>query len=285
MELKEFISSGLLELYITGLTSEEETLQVEQWAEKYPEVSNEIADLQNIMETYALAEAISPDVELKEKILAKIQPDDSVKDKIFSRIQPSNQEPFTVIKPSQTVTKITPIHSIPSYLKWAVAASVILLLGSLIFNYSYYNKYKGTSRELQTAQQELQKQQQIVEETNRDLGVMTDKFAIPVVLNGTENSPEALAKIFWMKNTGDVYVDPTNLPVCPAGKQYQLWAIVDGKPVDAGMIPITVKTENGVIHIQKMKSFGKAQAFAITLEKTGGSPAPTMDQMIVHAKI
>ncbi|MEJ7822841.1 MAG: hypothetical protein WKF85_10995, partial [Chitinophagaceae bacterium] len=96
MELKEIISSGLLELYITGLTSEEETLQVEQWAEQYPEVSNEIAALQNIMETYALAEAVSPDVELKEKILAKIQPDDSVKDKIFSRIQPSNQEPFTV---------------------------------------------------------------------------------------------------------------------------------------------------------------------------------------------
>ncbi len=285
MELKEIISSGLLELYITGLTSDEETLQVEQWAEQYPEVSNEIADLQNIMETYALAEAISPDVELKEKILAKIQPDDSVKDKIFSRIKPSKQQPFTVIKPSQTFPSATPIHSIHSYLKWAVAASVILLLGSLIFNYSYYNKYQSASRELQTAQQELQKQEQIAAAMDKDLHVMTDKFAMPVVLNGTEHSPEALAKIFWMKNTGDVYVDPTNLPVCPVGKQYQLWAIVDGKPVDAGMIPITIETQKGVFHIQKMKSFGKAQAFAITLEKLGGSPAPTMDQMIVHATI
>ena len=62
---------------------------------------------------------------------------------------------------------------------------------------------------------------------------MTDKHALPVVLNGTPKSPEALAKIFWMKNTGQVYIDPSNLPAVPEGKQYQLWAIVDGKPVDA----------------------------------------------------
>jgi len=37
--------------------------------------------------------------------------------------------------------------------------------------------------------------------------------------------------------------------------------------------------------IQKMKSFGKAEAFAITLEKEGGSPTPTMTEMYVMAKI
>jgi anti-sigma-K factor RskA len=34
-----------------------------------------------------------------------------------------------------------------------------------------------------------------------------------------------------------------------------------------------------------MKSFGKVDAFAITLEKEGGSPTPTMDEMIVSAKM
>ena len=114
-----------------------------------------------------------------------------------------------------------------------------------------------------------------------DVSVMTNKFAQPVVLSGTDKAPDAVAKIFWMKNTGQVYVDPTNLPQVPAGKQYQLWAIVDGKPLDAGMI----KTEKGIYHIQKMKSFGKADAFAITLEKEGGSLTPTMDAMIVSTKL
>jgi hypothetical protein len=34
-----------------------------------------------------------------------------------------------------------------------------------------------------------------------------------------------------------------------------------------------------------MKSFGKVDAFAITLEKTGGSPTPTMNEMIVNGKM
>ena len=280
MELKDIISSGLLELYITGLASEEETLQVENWAEQHPEVKKEIEELQSVMERYALAQAIQPDETLKEKILSRIQPDNSVKEKIFSRIQSSNkQEPFSVIKTPEK-NENAKIYSIPSYFKWAVAASVILLIGSLIFNYTFYNKYQNTSKDLQSAQQELQKQQQLAEGMNRDMDVMTDKNAMPVVLNGTEKSPDALAKIFWMKNTGDVYVDPRNLPQTPAGMQYQLWAIVDGKPVDAGMI----STEKGIYHIQKMKSFGKAQAFAITLETAGGNPTPK-GEMIVQAKI
>lgn len=279
MEVKDIISSGLLELYITGLTSKEETLQVEHWAEQYPEVKKEIEELQDVMERYALSEAVQPEDSLKEKILAKIQPDGSVKEKIFSRIQSTTQEPFSVINTSEK-NESAKVYSIPSYNKWAVAASVVLLIGSLILNYTFYNKYQNTNKDLQTAQQELQKQQQLTEAMNKDMDVMTDKNAMPVVLSGTEKSPDALAKIFWMKNTGDVYVDPTNLPQTPAGMQYQLWAIVDGKPVDAGMI----STGKGIYHIQKMKSFGKAQAFAITLETAGGHTTPKGD-MIVQAKI
>ena len=278
MEIKGIISSGLLELYITGLTSREETLQVEQWAEQYPEVKNEIEELQNVMESYVMAQAIQPDADVKDKILSKIKPDEGVKEKIFSRIQ-STEQPVLQIKAPEK-TEDTKVYSIPSYFKWAVAASVILLIGSLILNYTFYNKYQDSSKDLLVAQNELQKQQQLAEAMHKDMNVMTDKNAMPVVLKGTEKSPDALARIFWMKNTGVVYVDPTNLPQAPSGMQYQVWAIVDGKPVDAGMIA----TEKGVYKIQKMKSFGKAQAFAITLETAGGNPTPKGD-MIVQAKI
>ena len=64
----------------------------------------------------------------------------------------------------------------------------------------------------------------------------------------------------------------------PSGKQYQLWAIVDGKPVDAGLI-------TDCIGLCKMKRIDRAQAFAITLEKAGGSPTPTLTEMYVFGKI
>jgi anti-sigma-K factor RskA len=267
LELKDIISSGLLELYILGLTSQDESMQVQQWIKQFPEVQKEIDSIQDAMESYALAHAM--------------QPDQSVKQKILDQLSDSTSQKSAVVVPSHQINERSKVHNISSYFKWAAAACFILLIGSLIINYTWYNKYRSASADLQVAQSELNKQKEIAAAMSKDMDVVTDKNSLPVVLKGTPHAPDALAKVFWMKNTGEVYVDPTNLPNPAAGKQYQLWAIVDGKPVDAGMI----STQKGVYKIQKMKSFGKAQAFAITLEKEGGSPTPTMEEMYVIAEI
>ncbi len=83
----------------------------------------------------------------------------------------------------------------------------------------------------------------------------------------------------WNVNTKEVYVADVSLPEVPSDKQYQLWAIVDGKPVDAGMLSDAKNLA------QKMKVFEKAEMFAITLEKKGGSPTPTMEAMYVAGKV
>jgi anti-sigma-K factor RskA len=266
LELKEIISSGILELYISGLASNDENLQVQQWIQQFSEVRKELEEIQAAMESYATAYAI--------------QPPPSTKEKIFNRLNLTFDES---IPPMSSVEKTerAKVYIIPSSYKWAVAASVILLIGSLIFSYTYYSKYQSASKSLALAQTELNKQKEMAAGMSKDMDVVTDKNAMPVVLKGTPHAPDALAKIFWMKNTGEVYVNPTNLPEPTAGKQYQLWAIVDGKPVDAGMI----STQKGLYKIQKMKSFGRAEAFAITLEKEGGSPTPSMEEMYVMAKI
>ncbi|MBA2248963.1 MAG: anti-sigma factor [Chitinophagaceae bacterium] len=269
MELNDIISSGLLELYIAGLTSPEESLQVEGWAKEYPEVKRELGSIEAAVESYAFSESITPGVDVKDKVMKAIE------------MQETNTIKAAPASFRNEMKERTKVYSLPPFYKWAVAAGLILLLGSLAFNYMYFNKYRSASTDLQVAQNQLQSQKQMTDTMSNEMNVVTDKYTLPVVLNGTPHAPDAVAKIFWVKNSGEVYVDPTNLPQVPEGKQYQLWAIVDGKPVDAGMI----STKKGVYHIQKMKSFGKADAFAITLEKTGGSPTPTMSEMYVMAKI
>ncbi|MEP6583953.1 MAG: anti-sigma factor [Ginsengibacter sp.] len=266
MNINDIILSGLLELYAMGLTSPEETSQVEGWLVEYPEVKKELLEIEISLESYAHAHAVMPSASVKEKITSQIEFDQKKNNLSFTKNDSVNAQP--VIK-------------IPSYFKLAAAAMVVLLIGSIILNYSYYNKYQSATNDLQIAQQRMAQKDSTNLAMNRDMEVITDKNSLPVVLKGTPHAPEALAKIFWMKNTGEVYVDPSNLPSVPSGKQYQLWAIVDGKPVDAGII----STEKGIYHIQKMKSFGKADAFAITLEKAGGSAAPNMDEMYVISKI
>ena len=263
MDKEEIISSGLLEMYVLGIASPKETQMVEECLVQNPDLLRELEQIESSLITYAQSEAPVANPEMKNRIKERIKIEQDYK----PRIQPSG-----------IVRHMKPV---PLIYKLIAAAVVIFLIESVILNYSFYNKYKNTSSELATTRNQLSKEQEANTAMSSQMNVMTDKNAMPVVLNGTPKAPGAVAKIFWMKNTGDVYVDPSALPTIPEGKQYQLWAIVDGAPISAGLI----ETNKGIYRIQKMKSFGQVQAFAITLEKTGGSPKPTMDEMIVMAKM
>ena len=152
------------------------------------------------------------------------------------------------------------------------AASWLLLAGSIALTWQYRNRMQTAETEKENTRNQLLALQSENNYMKQDMQVVQSKYSEPVYLKGLEAAPDAAAKIFWMKNTGEVYIDPSNLPETPQGMQYQLWAIVDGQPVDAGMI-ITTQA-NKKYRIQKMKSFGKVDAFAVTLETAGGNPTP-----------
>lgn len=254
MELKEIISSGLLELYVAGLTSAEENIQVETWAMQYPEVRAEITEIEKATEAFAMANAIEPAAGIKENIMA------AVKDQSAAKV--------VDIKSSISAKRTSPNH----IWKWVAAASVVLLIGSSVMNIVYFNRYTTASKGLKETEQLLAQQKQEADQMNEDMGIVKNKYSMPVALNPMPAMPDANAKIFWMKNTGDIYIDPANLPEVPDTMQYQFWAIVDGKPVSGGLI----KARDGsTFRMQKMQSFGKAEAFAISLEKAGGNPTPT----------
>lgn len=252
MEKQEIISSGLLEMYVIGAASSEESAQIEQLRIQHPDIDEEIINIEKALEAYAFANAVSPS--------------SSVKNQLFSSLNFSNQPVNTneSVKPAKVVS-MSPLRNI------AAAAAVLLLIGSSVLNFFYYNKYKDVNEKYDESQQQIASLNQHLTEVDKDMSIVQSRYSEPVSLKGQEAAPDAGAKIFWMKNTGEVYVDPTNMPIAPAGKQYQLWAFVDGKPVDAGMI---TSKDGKKYKIQKMRTFGKAQAFAITLETEGGNPQP-----------
>jgi len=56
--------------------------------------------------------------------------------------------------------------------------------------------------------------------------------------------------------------------------------MVDGKPTDAGIFEM----DKGIAFM-KLKTIPRAQAFAITLEKRGGSETPDMNALYVMGKV
>ncbi|HMJ46639.1 MAG TPA: anti-sigma factor [Ferruginibacter sp.] len=251
MDVKDIISSGVLELYVMGLASEQEIRDVETWAKQYPEVAAEINAIASGLESYAQSHAIQPGASVKGNVLAKIK----------------EEKPLRSVTGDNDNIDTAKIYSISPAWKYAAAASIMLLIGSLIFNYTYYKKYDTATTDLQLAKTELLQQKELTQYMDRDMQVIGDMHAKPVVAKSIDSTAADMgAKIYWMTNTSEVYIDPANLPKAPEGKQYEFWAIVDGAPVNGGVI---TEIDGKKVHLQKMKSFGKAQAFAISLEDAG----------------
>ena len=270
METNDIISSGLLELYLLGLTNEQETAQVIALAKVHPEVAAEIQSIESGLETYAKMHAVTPSGNSRQKILSAVT---GTPARDYQTNTNGNAEMAKVVS-------ITPAW------KYIAAASIVFLIGSAILNVIYYDKYKSVSKDYSAAvfeKNRAQDQLAALEETNKemknDMGVVQSKYSQAVSLKGLEKAPDAAAKIFWMKNTGDVYIDASNLPDAPKGMQYQFWGIVDGKAVDGGLIVFNKQGDKFRIH--KMKSFAHAEAFAVTLETEGGHPQPQGDMYVM----
>ncbi len=268
MEVKDIISSGLLELYATGLASAQESAEVLQWMVQYPEVAEEVSQIEASMEMYSHANAVAPALQVKAKIFAQINEQEKAK-----------VVPITnVVKESTAV-----IIPVSSFWKKSVAAAVVLLFGSAALNIFLVNKNNAINKELQQNKATVSKLQEKAAGMEGYLEKVQSIYSTPVALHEQPASPEAKAKVFWMKNTGELFVDPGNLPEIPQDKQYELWAIVDGKPVNAGII-ITTKKGNRY-NIQKMKSFGAAEAFAVSMEPANVVPAEIPTAVVAMGKM
>ena len=97
--------------------------------------------------------------------------------------------------------------------------------------------------------------------------------------------PTAKMVVYWHTSGKQVMVDNSklHLPANDRNHQYQLWALVNGKPVDLGVFDIETEQHGGIL--KNMKDIASAQTFAVTLEQRGGSPSPTMEQMIVAGNV
>ncbi len=264
MDIKEYIESGVLELYVYDQLSAAERSQVENICTQYPEVQAELDAIQDAVNGYAVSHARVPAPELRDKVLSQLQ---------FAEAH----EP-----------KVIPMNPSGSSYRWLAAASVALFLMSSAINFYLYNQYKNVSGQLA----ELESKNSVLAENNThltkqietvsdDLTTVASPTNVRVELAGLPLSPAAKALIFWDKERKATYINTAQLPPLAEEKQYQLWAIVDGKPVDLGVLP----KDNHPVALLRVKNVSEPQAFAITIEPKGGSVNPTMDQMIVLGKI
>ncbi|MET0760404.1 MAG: anti-sigma factor [Flavobacterium sp.] len=261
METNTYIESGILELYVYGLLNETENEEVSQMAKNNKEINDEIIAIEKAI--INLSTSFSPFLSADnfEKIKSKLE-----------------------IKHGKVID-MKPKNNWLTYTGWAAA---VLLLAGVGYQYNQMNE---TNTQIVTISGEKSKLQEAVvnlelknKQSESTLAVIRDNKNTVVNLGGQAVDPNASAKVYWNKETQVVYVDAAGLPEPPEGMVYQVWALKLNPltPTSIGLLENFTADTQKVFEVSKT---GDAEAFGITLEPTGGSLTPTMEQLYTLGKV
>jgi anti-sigma-K factor RskA len=270
VDTKEYINSGILERYVLGDTSVQERQEVECLSSIYPEVQKELEEMRSSLEAMALR--------------LKTPVPDQVKSKIIEAIRDTPQSS----NEDQASSSKTPVRSINGgerVMKYAVYAAAVLVL--VFFAQGYFSsrqKAEQLQADLEETKQDLHREfekeklqmEQDVFQNQRLSAFALNEKTNTHVLDGTALVPEAKVRILWNDEEQQIVLIADQLPQLEEGKQYQLWAISDGKPLSLALLDARPDFSEP-LDIEPTQ----IEAFAITIENTGGSEAPTLDQMVV----
>lgn len=280
MDIKEYISSGIIERFVLGEVTDQEQREVMCLKKIYPEISEAVLEAQTAFEKMAQKFAEPVPEHLRAAILKRIKTEEQE----YTGKVPDNVKKGKLIE----LNSKPKTQSSGTVLKLALAACFIgvILLG--LFNAKLSTKIASLNDELINKENiinEVKKTSELIAKENEaikeSVDFLRDEQTQKIFLNGTDKFPNMKATIYWNKTSEKVAFQTINLPEAPTGKQYQLWAIINGVPTDMGMI----NTNSELEAIQEMYSTTEAQAFAITLEPLGGSISPTMDEMYVYGEV
>ena len=262
MEAQEYIDSGILELYVYGLLTETENLEIAEMAKKSPEVDQEIISIEKAI--VALSSSFSPfhSVANFEKIKARLE-----------------------LKHGKVV-EMKPASTWSQYVGWA--AAVLLLLG-LGYQTLELTKTKDAITTVGNEKTKIEREfaylDQQNKETQKNLTIVRDIKNTGVTLGGQAVSPTSFAKVYWNKDTETTYIDAAGLPKPPKGMVYQVWALKLSPVLTPTSIGILSDFEGNSNKIFAVEQTDSAEAFGITLEPAGGSATPTMEQLYTLGKV
>ena len=272
--IEAYISSGVIEAFVLGQLTEAETKELLQYASEHKEVRNAIDETEETL--YALGQkgSIAPPSTSKKRLF------DDLGLKIESEevLSPANSL-------KEEIKKETKSFSIYPFL--AAAASIVAVIG-IAFSVHFYNQWQDTEARLSSIiaeNQSIAQQYNVVrnqlDQYAENVEILRQPGIETIPMQGLDIAPEAQAVVHWNKQTNEVFLNAKQMPSNEIKNQYQLWAIVDGKPVGIGVFDVA----GDMTRLLKMKTTKAASAFAITLEPRGGSENPTMENMYVIGQI
>lgn len=271
MDIKKYIASGILEQYAFGRLTPTERSEVEANLQQYPELMDELRQIEYALEQYLQAQAVEPSDDFKQHLddhLAEIEPD--------VPSPPPHSAPYSSEKTGAGSNSLS----------W-LAGLVILSFAAAAWLFLANKKKEDAYNQLRSEMEVLQEACATTDEVNRGLleqlrTIRQSGNQIIQMRTTGVGAEDAIAAVVYNREAERSYLDVINLTEPTTDRQYQLWAIVDGTPVSMGVFEIDISTDSTLLEVPYIEN---AQAFAITIEPRGGSEEPTLEQMVVIGNV
>lgn len=250
MDIKAYIESGVLELYVLGQLNADEAREVERMQAEHTEVAQEIYAIAQAMEEYSK--------------LQSVQPPPHVRDEILKNLSPKSPQPLSI--PSQNKTN--------QWLSTALAASLLLSLITLAFLYSKGITYQ---KEIASMKDKIYICDSISNAKSVEMALLEsmrspDNRIIPIA--PTPAYPKSAIYLHHNPVTRKNVIQISDAPSLVDGQVFQLWAL----PPQGDPVPMEIFDDGA-----SLASVGyskDATTYAITIEEAGGSKVPTLSRLI-----
>ena len=258
MDRKKIREEGLLEKYVLGSLTEQETVLLEAALSEDAELRKELSELEAEFELIGFENAVQPSNQVKEQLMAKMgvqsgAPEDQVK----------------------------PLAGSSSSLqsgKLLIAASLAALFA--LGSFWLYIQWQSSLEDFRSLEQQTVELQERLNDLESSFSTTEERYVsisspdvIPLYLKGNEISPQSSMIAYINHENKSVIVNTLGLQRLEADQSYQLWADVDGEMINMGILP---QDEEYI----PVRYIDKAESLNITIEPVGGSDHPTVENLI-----
>jgi len=248
----DIIGNNVLERYVLGELSDSQQKEIEHAIYNSAALKAQLDIIESDFEKLARENTIEAPVEIKRNLLMITSTDNSLK-------------------------KHRPKQSKARFLFWIAASfAIFLLLGNIYL----YSQRQDTLENLKIAEQEKLKLNEKLHRVNDSLKTINSQYALienpkteTYTLTGNKLKPNAEVIAYINDAEKKVLVDAKNLTQLDKAHDYQMWADVNGKMIDMGLLD----TNQDLVVMNYIEG---AKSINVTIEPAGGSDHATVANLV-----
>lgn len=257
-KITTFLNSNLLEKYLLGKTTSKETETVEHYLSKYPEVVNAYNTMQNHLELVSKTQSVKAPKTTLDAIMNAIGNDDD------------------------SVIPLTPKKTSRKWMRFSIAASI----AALIFagtSYIFYQQNQMLKIENQKIADEVFDRLDDLDRKNVQLNTIMKQFqklnnpeTEKYIINGNNRAKNLKTVAYINPKEKTSMIDVVSLPQLPDEECYQIWAEMENKMVNLGILNESDRQLKPIPYTED------ALALSITIEKKGSKLSATKENAVAE---